>query len=1368
MADSRAYQRLYKMIVTLSGGLLRARACLAVASLLFLGAGPPTIRIEGRASGPGGTPLRDGRALLIRIASDFEAGRLEIAGKADPDPAASVPVAADGTFRLEAPEPGLWKVIVQSPGLVPQEHRLVPLVEETDLPAVRLETDRKLEVRVAGPDGRPLAGARVRAEDPSLRTLLAPWRKTARAGITDDKGVAVLPRGATETLAVTVAAPGLALAERKDVRVSALAVKLTPGRARDLRIVDAVGKAVASALVRLGESGRAAGQTAADGRLAVLLEGPAKRSVVASTEDGRSATGSVTPVTAQESGPRILRLPPLQTLSGRVVSKADGRPVAGAVVWADLGDVRLTGADGGYKLSAVPGRHLRVQAGATGYLQADAEWPVQAGELRAPTLALEPALAAAGVVVDEQGRGVGGVEIRTAFKPGSRIRSPSMFRSGGVARTAASGRFRIPGLLAGLGHELKLAKQGYAPATVDLPPLEPGRPSADLRIVLHRGRTAFGRVLDPSRQPVAGARVVLEEAPPADMMARMMALRRRNDEPSPFEAATDAAGRFEIADLPPGSFELTASGAGYAPLQVPGLEIPAGEGRTDLGTLLLAPGAALEGIVVDPGGKPVAAADVLVAEPGGRFPLPSLARQDAPPAATTAQDGSFRIEDRRPGETLDLTVRRSGYAPAAVPGVQVPSETPLRVVLVPAAVVEGRTVDPDGKPVAGAFVLIEAAEEEVARIGAFRSATSADDGSFRIADVAPGAFQITAEAGGYQKGRTNNLEVRSGQELKGVEVVLARGAVLQGRVLSPTGQPLAGARVSLVEPQAMMPDFFGQDASTDGDGYYRLDQLAPGTRNFRAEHEGYRKTVRELEVRAGENTLDFSLEGGVEISGRVIDEGGNPIGNARVLLRQGAGSWGLPNATSGPDGSFTLAGVADGVYRLSAEKSGYAPDEGQPVTVAGTSVGGVEVKLSTGGAIVGQISGVEFSDLADLRVWSDFPMHSGRVGPDATYRIDNVEVGEHRVVASLRGERQAEGRIKLDPGAAEAHLDLELGNGLRLAGRVLRNGQPVVGGRVLLSAPSVAGRQSDLDHEGSFRFEDLDEGTYELEVLGPTFQTLHKETVTLSRDRDDLLIQLSTVSLVGRVIDSADRGPISGAVVRLLPPQGEGDFFPIEATTDSKGQFRLSSVPEGDWRVRALLSGYAPGEQPVQVSADAPPPDLEIALQATEGVTLEVWLASGQPPDSVRAAVLDAAGRVVASATYPVGEDGRLRVASVAPGTWELLLDADGAATVSVPVTAPGHAGRVVLPPAGGLDLKVGSLEGARVTAKARLTDSRGMLYRSVFRGGISEFDVNDGAASFERLAPGVWRVDVTAADGRTWSGSATVVPGGTAQVTLE
>src|SRR5690349_4753087 len=176
------------MMVGAFGGIVHTRVVpLLLLLLLPAAAGAAPIAISGQVSGPGGSPVSGARVLLIPIPTLAEAARLELEGKADPDPAATVSIGADGSFRLQAPEDGMWKVAVQAKGMLPQEFLLQPLLEETELPALEMERDAGLEVRVTGPDGKPAAGARVRTGEVEMRRrffgIRPQWQTPVRAAL---------------------------------------------------------------------------------------------------------------------------------------------------------------------------------------------------------------------------------------------------------------------------------------------------------------------------------------------------------------------------------------------------------------------------------------------------------------------------------------------------------------------------------------------------------------------------------------------------------------------------------------------------------------------------------------------------------------------------------------------------------------------------------------------------------------------------------------------------------------------------------------------------------------------------------------------------------------------------------------------------------------------------------------------------------------------------------------------------------------------------------------------------------------------------------------------------------------------------------
>jgi hypothetical protein len=116
-----------------------------------------------------------------------------------------------------------------------------------------------------------------------------------------------------------------------------------------------------------------------------------------------------------------------------------------------------------------------------------------------------------------------------------------------------------------------------------------------------------------------------------------------------------------------------------------------------------------------------------------------------------------------------------------------------------------------------------------------------------------------------------------------------------------------------------------------------------------------------------------------------------------------------------------------------------------------------------------------------------------------------------------------------------------------------------------------------------------------------------------------------------------------------------------------------------------------------------------------------------------------------------------------------MLVVAGDSAAVATGVTVPGDAGRVVLPPGGSLVVTVAELAAAPAEARLQLRGPDGRPYRGLGWQGdvVTEPPVRGGRAQASNLAPGVWTATVTAADGRSWSGTVNVGPGEIAELEL-
>jgi hypothetical protein len=1333
---------------------LLAVLCLAAAPA------PSPLTVSGTVTRGDGSPVAGARVELAPLQSSFEWGRMVLGGRAHPEPAAAGESDAAGRFTLPAPGPGLWTVVVQAPGSLPFQYSPLALAEPVELPPAVLLEGNAARVQVVNPEGTPAPGVWIYAASEAPLRPLGGWAVRPRFGRTGADGALDLVRGKRERLTVQAVVDGVAVVKRTGMEGGPLALPDPKGVPRTVEVRSADGRPVPGVQIRIGDLQGPAAATGADGRARLLLPASPPPRLRLLAEDGRRGSGLL----AAEGDPTVLVLSPAASVSGRVIDAATRQPLPGTLVWLspDPGAFARADAQGSYRLAALETGSAHLQAEAAGHLPLSRRFPwKRETPSRGPTLALDPAAGAAGVVVDGAGKPLPGTRVQAVLR--TQVRQRLFSRSGQAERRTAAGpdgRFRLDRLMAGETWEVRATLPGFAPSRVTLADLAPGTVRAGLRIVLGRGRTAFGRVVDRSEQPVPGVEVSLvastgERAPAGGEQRE----KREANGLDAWTAVTDPAGRFTLPALPSGKADLRAGKSGFASVTIRALSIPSGEGTFDLGTVILEPGAQVQGIVTGRDGKPLSGAEVHAARDLRRlrFAAGSGAPVDRKPEAVTGADGRFAVPDLRKGDRVDLWVRVAGYRPGSVDGVAAPNEKPVRIVLDRGVRVAGRVVDPEKRPVAGADLALRAerlgGERGLVRFvgGANASAVSDEDGRFVFEGMTPGSAELDASAAGFQPAKLGDLAIPE-KGLDNLEVVLERGAVVEGQVLTSAGDAVEDARV-----------ICGDAASiSDADGVYRLDGIPLGAQKVRLLHREYPPLDRTLDVQPGVNPLDLILPEGREVAGRVVDRAGKPVAGADLALFP-ARSPREQGAVSGADGAFRFPRVADGTYTLRAGKEGYVTAETpNAVTVAGAPVRDVEVRLDRGTRIAGRVLGLDLYDLAEVEVRArrddGLNERSGRVDFEGKYEILDLGPGDWVVTADLRGgAREARGRASVEPGAEEVRLDLEFGRSLTLTGHVLYGGEPLPGAVVTLRGLDVsAERQGTADWEGAFRFEDVKPGGYRLQVISQRELLNHSEDLRIDADRD-VLVEIAAVRVSGTVVDSGSQEPIESAVIALRRLAGAEAAFLVAIGTDGEGYFALPVVTEGLYRMTVTRDGYSPYEREVEVNAAANLQEMKIPLDPAAGLDLDVRLASGGRPPHVSAAVLDGTGRQILFEVRAVDPSGRVRFPTVPAGSWEVLVSAPGAALASVPARVPGGPVPVALRNAGRLTVRVPALASSDQVAVLTLS-SEGGAFRNLSPYGTvqNQWTVEGGKAIVEGVPAGTWSLTVTAPDGKSWSGTAT------------
>jgi Carboxypeptidase regulatory-like domain len=304
--------------------------------------------------------------------------------------------------------------------------------------------------------------------------------------------------------------------------------------------------------------------------------------------------------------------------------------------------------------------------------------------------------------------------------------------------------------------------------------------------------------------------------------------------------------------------------------------------------------------------------------------------------------------------------------------------------------ISGRVVADDGQPLAGAQVIaIGVGKSPIA--GGMQMTTCDAEGNFKMAGLSHGVYSLLARSPGYVSTQHQSLKYRIGES---AIIHLVRGGVITGRVIDEFGEPVVGVRVladrvrnseGKADTGAAAMNQMNSFRITDDRGVYRIFGLEPGAYvvgingpsqmfggfgQARREPPTYhpsspRGSAIEINLRGAEEVTGVDIRSrtgrGRSISGTVSGEAqGEGLFNGVAVMLRGAADKHLAGiATLMGSQSFSLRGVEDGEYELSAmrfnESMDFALSAPRRITVRGDDLSGIELKLLRLGSISGRV-----------------------------------------------------------------------------------------------------------------------------------------------------------------------------------------------------------------------------------------------------------------------------------------------------------------------------------------------------------------------------------------------------------------------------
>lgn len=566
------------------------------------------------------------------------------------------------------------------------------------------------------------------------------------------------------------------------------------------------------------------------------------------------------------------------------------------------------------------------------------------------------------------------------------------------SQVGRDGRFQIDDLPPGR-YMLRVSAPGYATAFRSGVIVTVDENSSEPRITLDKGAGFIGKVKDPDGQGIGGARVLAVAVPGRNA--------RRVER---VDVRSEADGTYRLDTLTPGvRYFIEAWAEGYAPAgQFP--EVGEGVTKKDFS---LSPAGVVEGRLTDArSGDPIAGAEVTVA--AGSFV------QMSPVSTVSDESGYYQLPHVSAGHLLMFSAAAPGYQGVNelnMAGVKRGDEhlkvkagetTVLDWSLQPGGNLEGRVTTTKGRPVS--YVTV-AAVDRGRRWAGEQTALTDENGEYVITGLRQADYDLRITAPGYAPvtdDQQARVEIPANLQTVTRDITLEEGATLVGTVKTPEGLPQGGATLTVkaVGGARQVRDRVRDLAAiSNATGTYRLHGVPPGVRVVvSAAHDDYvRVDSAPQNLKPGQElTLDLTLRPGASLPGRVVDQRGAPVADARVRFGnvEGVPANRLRDAFRadeylGPrviytdgSGNFTIPNMEPGKTLLKVEKKGYAESYRRDLVIGEEGIQPA-LKIELDGAL--EISGRVVSDRTGVAV-AEAVVYCRERGPGAGLPPDEGKV----------------------------------------------------------------------------------------------------------------------------------------------------------------------------------------------------------------------------------------------------------------------------------------------------------------------------------------------------------------------------------------
>ncbi len=625
-------------------------------------------------------------------------------------------------------------------------------------------------------------------------------------------------------------------------------------------------------------------------------------------------------------------------------------------------------------------------------------------------------------------------------------------------------------------------------------------------------------------------------------------------------AVTDPNGFYQIQNLSPGNYTVTASKATYQ-TQAIGATVTAGATTTVDFALVLTPGT-ISGTVTDAvTTSPIEGASVSV-----------FSGQTFIANALTDVMGNYTIPNLAPGQYTVIARAGTTYQTASQGATVIGGMTTtvdFALQLNPGAITGTVTNASNGQPLPGTTISV------YSNLTVIGSALTDANGLYSINELAPGNYTVVASAPGFNSSAVGAIVTANTTTVVDFALAATPGTISGTVIDAVTMSKIPGAAINVFSGQTLIAS-----ALTDSNGFYQIQNLSPDNYAVTASKATYQTQAIGAMVTAGTTTtVDFALiKPPGTITGTVTDAvTTNPIEGASVSVFSGQTF--IANALTDAMGKYTIPDLEPGQYTVIARAGTTYQTASQGATVIGGMTTTVDFALQLNpGAIAGTVTntfngkpipGTAISVYSNLTV-----IGSALTDANGSYSIIGLAAGNYTVVANAKDFNiVAVGAVVTAGNTTIVNFALEVTPGT-ISGTV-RNAatsMPIPGTAIEVRNGPILIASAITDPNGRYSIPNLEPDIYFVTAIAVGFQAQAK-IATVSPSQTTIVdFSLNPVpgAISGFVRDAVTTNPIVNATVAVF----DGTTLINSALTAVNGSYTVPDLAPGNYIVLVIAQGY--------------------------------------------------------------------------------------------------------------------------------------------------------------------------------------------------